>query len=54
MTWAMAHPILTFIIILTALLVLEESVANICRAIIQSKEKEVPDNEQAAGKQTGE
>lgn len=52
--WAMAHPILTFIIILTALLVLEESVANICRAIIHSKEKEVPDNEQAAGKQAGE
>lgn len=54
MTWAMAHPILTFILILAALVVLEESVANICKAIIHGKEKEVADNEQAAGKQTGE
>ena len=52
MTWAMAHPILTFILILAALAVLEESVANICRAIIQSRQKETEEsgNEQSAGK----
>lgn len=50
MTWAMAHPILTFILILVALAVIEESVSNICKAIIQSKGKEAQDNEQAAGK----
>lgn len=50
MTWAMAHPILTFILILAALVVIEETVSNICKVIIHSKEKEIPDNEQAAEK----
>lgn len=37
MAWAMEHPVLTFILVLLVIVVIEESIANICKTVMFCK-----------------